>query len=129
MERVRAALDVPAAGYRTDHRLAELSFGRWEGLTYAELAEQDPDILAIAVRSKDKWDFVPPGGESLAQLFARVRAWHAEVARDTIVVAHGGVARTLIVHFGITEPGIASAGDVAQGAVYEFAGGYFRRHE
>lgn len=129
MERLRSALGILADDYRTDERLAELSFGRWEGLTYAELQDQDPDILAIAVRSQDKWNFVPPGGESYAQLFERVRAWHAGVARDTIVVAHGGIARTLIVHFGIKEPGIASAGDVAQGAVYEFAEGLLRRHE
>lgn len=129
MERVRASLGLLPHDYRVDRRLAELSFGRWEGLTYAELQEQDPDLLAIAVRSRDKWDFAPPGGESLAQLSERVRAWHQGVARDTVVVAHGGVARTLIAHFGIKEPGIASAGEVAQGAVYEFAENHFRRYE
>ena len=37
MELVRAGLGLDVADYRTDARLAELSFGRWEGLTFAEL--------------------------------------------------------------------------------------------
>src|SRR5262249_25444742 len=35
MERVRRELGVPPEVYRTDPRLAELSFGSWEGLTFA----------------------------------------------------------------------------------------------
>src|SRR5215831_15313323 len=37
MELVRAELGLDAIDYRVDARLAELSFGRWEGLTFAEL--------------------------------------------------------------------------------------------
>ena len=58
-------------------RLTEISFGRWEGLTYAELqATAARDVLAA--RERDKWDFAPPGGES----YAAGRGAGARLARD-----------------------------------------------
>lgn len=127
MERMRTVLGLEPGRYRTDARLAELSFGRWEGFTFAELKARDPDTLALAAREHDKWSFVPPGGESYAQLLLRVRDWHAGVDRDTVVAAHGGVARTLIVHFGIAPPAAAPVYDIAQGVVYEFGPGRVTR--
>jgi probable phosphoglycerate mutase len=121
MELVRAGLGLDVADYRTDARLAELSFGRWEGLTFADLKRNAADARALATREHDKWGFVPPGGESYADLLVRVRQWHETVARDTIVVAHGGVARTLIVHFGVEPPDAAPVHNIEQGVVYRFA--------
>ena len=121
MELVRAGLGLDQTDYRTDARLAELSFGRWEGLTFAELKRNACDVQALATREHDKWGFRPPGGESYADLLLRVRQWHATLARDTIVVAHGGVARTLIVHFGIEPPAAAPVHNIEQGVVYRFA--------
>src|SRR6266700_1874131 len=72
MELMRAGLGVDTARYRTDKRLAELSFGRWEGFTFAELKQREHDTLALATREHDKWGFVPPGGESYADLLVRV---------------------------------------------------------
>jgi probable phosphoglycerate mutase len=129
MELLRAKLGLAPEQYRIDARLAELSFGEWEGLTFAELRARDPEIVTIAAREQEKWSFVPPGGESYAQLLLRVREWHASVAHDTIVVAHGGIARTLIAHLGIMRPADAPRGDVDQGVVYEFAGRDLRRHD
>jgi len=128
MELVRAELRLDAAGYRTDDRLAELSFGRWEGLTFAELKRNHADVLALATREHDKWSFRPPGGESYADLLVRVRQWQETVAHDTIVVAHGGVARTLIVHFGIEPPAAAPVHNIEQGVVYRFAPGSLTRY-
>ena len=127
MELVRGELALDPMDYRTDARLAELSFGRWEGLTFAELKARAPDTLALAVREHDKWRFVPPGGESYADLLVRVSAWHAGVARDTVVVAHGGVARTLIVHFAVEPPAAAPVHSIEQGVVYRFAPGQLTR--
>ncbi len=121
MELIQSGLGLDVRRYRTDARLAELSFGHWEGFTFAELKARDPETLALAAREHDKWSFVPPGGESYAQLLVRVKAWHATVDRDTVVAAHGGVARTLVVHFGIAPPAAAPVRDVEQGVVYEFA--------
>jgi len=126
MEILRSGLDLPRDGYAIEPRLAELSFGRWEGLTYAEVRALDS--AALAVRERDKWNFTTPDGESYAGLLARVRAWHAGVKGDIIVAAHGGVARALMVLFGVRTPQDAPHGDVEQGVVYEFGPGVMKQH-
>ena len=126
MEILRGGLDLPRDGYAIEPRLAELSFGRWEGLTYAEVRALDS--AALAVRERDKWNFTTPDGESYAGLLARVRAWHTGVTGDIIVAAHGGVARALMVLFGVRTPQDAPHGDVEQGVVYEFGPGVMKQH-
>jgi probable phosphoglycerate mutase len=126
MEILRSGLDLPRDGYAIEPRLAELSFGRWEGLTYAEVRALDG--AALAVRERDKWNFTTPDGESYAGLLARVRAWHAGVKGDIIVAAHGGVTRALMVLFGVRTPQDAPHGDVEQGVVYEFGPGVMKQH-
>lgn len=126
MEIVRSVLGLAAAGYAIEPRLAELSFGRWEGMTYREIAATDHS--ALRVRERDKWNFRPPDGESYADLLTRVRAWHDEVKGDVVVTAHGGVARAVMVMFGVRTPADASRGDVEQGVVFEFAPGAMKRH-
>jgi broad specificity phosphatase PhoE len=93
MEILRSGLDLRRDGYAIEPRLAELLFGRWEGLTDAEVRALDG--AALAVRERDKWNFTTLDGESYAGLLARVRAWHAGVKGDIIVAAHGGVARDM----------------------------------
>ena len=126
MELMRAALGLDPSVYRTDARLMEMSFGRWEGFTFAEL--QARESVALAARERDKWGFVLPGGESYAQLAVRVRNWYQGVARDTVVSAHGGVCRALIADLGIAQPEAASTGDIGQGVVYVFNDGALTRH-
>src|SRR5262249_58254280 len=98
MEILRGVLGLPCEGYAIEPRLAELSFGRWEGLTYPEVRALDS--AALAVRELDRWNFVTPEGESYAQLLVRVREWRAGVAGDIIVAAHGGGARAVVVVVG-----------------------------
>jgi broad specificity phosphatase PhoE len=126
MEIMREGLGLPRAGYAADPRLRELSFGRWEGLTYQEVRALDRQVLAV--RDRDKWNFAPPAGESYAQLLVRVRTWYEGASGDTIVAAHGGVARVLMVLFGVKAPQDATHGDVAQGVVYAFAPGVMTRY-
>jgi broad specificity phosphatase PhoE len=126
MEILRGVLGLPRKGYAIDPRLAELSFGRWEGLTYREVRALDGP--ALARRERDKWNFVTPLGESYAQLLIRVREWHASAEGDIIVAAHGGVARVLMVLFGIRTPEDAPLGDVAQGVVYELGPKLMKSH-
>jgi broad specificity phosphatase PhoE len=126
MEIARAGLGLAPHGYATDRRIAELAFGRWEGLTYKEVRALDRSVLAV--RERDKWNFRPPDGESYAQLMERVREWHAGVAGNVIVAAHGGVARVLTVLFGARTPAEATRGDIVQGVVYAFAPGVMNRH-
>jgi broad specificity phosphatase PhoE len=126
MEILRGVLGLPREDYVIEPRVAELSFGRWEGLTYVEVRALD--CSALAVRERDKWNFVTPEGESYAKLLVRVREWHASVEGDIIVAAHGGVARVLMVLFGVRTPEDAPHGDVEQGVVYEFGPGVMKQH-
>ena len=41
MELMRAAMGLDPGAYRTDARLMEMSFGRWEGFTFAELQARE----------------------------------------------------------------------------------------
>ena len=121
MELLRATLQLPPGRYGTDDRLVELSFGRWEGLTWADVKRADP--AAAAARLRDRWRFVPPGGESYAGLMARVSPWLAELAPDAVVVAHGGVARVLLHLVTGLEVERATSDDIHQGRVLLFEGG------
>jgi probable phosphoglycerate mutase len=127
MELLRSGLGLEPGLYGTDPRLMEMSFGRWEGFTFAELEATEAD--ALAARERDKWGFVLPGGESYAQLTVRVRAWYESIERDTVVSAHGGVARALMAHLGIEPTTVASVDQIGQGVVYVFGDGGVARHE
>jgi probable phosphoglycerate mutase len=127
MELMRAKLDLEPEDYRTDARLMEMSFGRWEGFTFAELQARESE--ALAARERDKWGFVLPGGESYAQLVVRVRAWYETISSDTVVAAHGGVCRALMAHLGIARPDVASMGDIGHGVVYLFEGDRLARFD
>jgi broad specificity phosphatase PhoE len=126
MQRLRAALGLEPQRYRLDARLAEVSYGRWDGFTFPELQLREQE--GLAARERDKWNYAPPGGESYADLLARVGAWHDSVARDSVVVAHGGTARALMVHLGVATPDKAVAGFIEQGVVYLFAAGEVTRY-
>jgi broad specificity phosphatase PhoE len=119
MDVVRATLGLDPAGYRTEARLAEISFGDWEGLNYHDVLVLDPDI--VAKREGNKWTFLPPGGESYEQLAERVGAWYATVERDMVVTAHGGTARALVGLLGIAPREDAAHVSIEQGVVYVFA--------
>jgi alpha-ribazole phosphatase len=79
----------------------EMDFGAWEGLTYAEIAEQFKDQLGFFT---DPEQCSPPIGESLAHVLQRVQAEVAVIARsanlsmegDMVIVSHGGPLRVLL---------------------------------
>ncbi|MFZ4807915.1 MAG: histidine phosphatase family protein [Hyphomicrobiaceae bacterium] len=93
MELLRRAIGLPADGYRTDGRLMEVHYGRWEGQLWTDLPTIDPD--GVAARKRDTWNWRPVDGESYADVAIRLGAWLEEVTTDTVVVAHGGVSRIL----------------------------------
>ena len=126
MELMRATLGLVPAGYRTDDRLAEIAFGEWEGLTYHDVMARDREI--VARRESDKWGFLPPGGESYAQVTVRMQTWHQSLTKDTVVAAHGGTARALVAHLGIVPRDDAVHYAIDQGVVYVFAGGGIARY-
>lgn len=126
MELLRSAAGLDANGYRKDARLAEVSFGRWEGFTLAELRQHWPD--AVEARERDKWRFAPPDAESYATMSVRVRGWYDSLTRDTVAVAHGGTLRGLIVQLGIASAERAPFLDIAQGVVYVVQPGSMSRY-
>ena len=126
MELLRKSLGLDPAIYDVDARLAEIGYGAWEGLTLQEAEARDPGVLER--RERDKWDFTAPGGESYRQVAARVAAWYATVTRDTVVVAHGGVARALMANFHILPDDAATHADILHSAIYVFAGGSVARY-
>jgi probable phosphoglycerate mutase len=126
MELMRSVLGLNPAQYDIDARLAELSFGNWEGLTYADILARDKEVLAE--RESDKWAFLPPAGESYAELTQRIGEWWATVHADTVVAAHGGTARALIAYFAIVPPQDAPHYSIDQGVVYVFADNRIARY-
>ena len=119
MEIVRGVLGLDPTAYDTDGRLMEISYGAWEGLTLAEVKVREPGVLER--RERDKWDFAPPGGEAYRDVAKRVADWYASVTRDTVVTAHGGVARVLMANFHILPDEEATHAEVGQGVVSVFS--------
>jgi broad specificity phosphatase PhoE len=74
-------------------RLRELSFGEWEGLTYAQIQAYQPDILELWRRDLEQ--HAPPGGETLRQMAGRVQA-----ALDAILAAHPDGRVVVVAHGG-----------------------------
>ena len=123
MELARAAMGLPPARYRLDPALKELTFGDWEGLTWSEVRARDPK--GVAARHADKWDYVPPDGESYAMLTLRVRPWLDALTADAFVVSHGGVARALMALIAGVPTAVAADAPIVQGRALAFEnGGY-----
>ncbi len=74
-----------------DERLLELHFGAWEGQLWT--AFDGPQARAWAA---DPWAVAPPGGESVATMWARVSDLHREVnalGGSPLLITHAGVIR------------------------------------
>ena len=125
MERLREAIGLHPSAYRTDERLRELTFGAWEGMTWKEVRKAEPQLAAL--REQDKWHYAPPGGgESYAMLVERIRPFLDDLTRDTVVVAHGGVARAFLsIACGVNHRQAASL-DIWQGRVLVIEGRHHR---
>jgi broad specificity phosphatase PhoE len=93
MEIVRAACGLERQAYAVDPLLAEVTYGDWERHTIPELEQTVPEL--VAERARDKWNFVPPNGESYAMLAERVRAVLSALPGPSIIAAHGGVLRAV----------------------------------
>jgi alpha-ribazole phosphatase len=81
----------------TDSRLREISFGRWEGLSWEEIHRRDERRLAAW--GKRWWKVAPPGGETFAELSRRVLAWFEDLRSGgevVVAVAHQGSLRALL---------------------------------
>ena len=79
-----------------DPRLMEQNWGDWEGLSRAAILIRDGEDAFRRAGAEQGDAFRPPGGESTAELHARIAAFLKDVARDerdAIAVANLGVLR------------------------------------
>ncbi|MBV1705051.1 MAG: histidine phosphatase family protein [Hyphomicrobiales bacterium] len=120
MEIALGAMGEAGRPFAMDDRLKEISFGDWEGMMWSEVDRIDP--TAEARRARDKWGFVPPGGESYAQLVERIKPFFEALSGDALVVSHGGVARALMNLIGGLPGDEAAIAEIHQGRVLIFEG-------
>jgi alpha-ribazole phosphatase len=99
-ETAEIALGADAA-FTIEDDLREIDFGRWETMSFAEIAAADPAAV-------DRWaaledDFTFPGGESIGAFRKRIGAAAGRITEAPVETAvafsHGGVIRLLICHF------------------------------
>jgi ribonuclease H / adenosylcobalamin/alpha-ribazole phosphatase len=94
---LQRAYDTAAATARAlgldvtvDDNLIETDFGDWEGLTFTEAAERDPELHSRWLRDTST---TPPGGESFDEVLERTLR-----ARDRIVAAHADATVLVVSH-------------------------------
>ncbi len=95
---VLAEAGKPPAALVHHPDLAEQHFGEWQGLTFAELRAIGPAFERLW---NEPGATRPPGGESFADVIARVSArvnalTEAHAGRDIVAVAHGGTIRAAL---------------------------------
>lgn len=82
-------------GVCVDPAWAEIDFGAWEGMRWADVPRAGLDAWAI-----DLLQARPHGGESVAMLLCRIRRALAHTAPGSLVVTHAGAIRAALVATG-----------------------------
>ncbi|MFC0114178.1 bifunctional RNase H/acid phosphatase [Kibdelosporangium aridum] len=86
----QAVADATGGAVVVHNGLTETDFGSWEGLTFSEAAERDPELHGRWLSDSS----VPaPGGESFDEVHRRVRK-----VRDELVAEHGGGTVIVVSH-------------------------------
>lgn len=108
----------------TEPRLAEVHFGAWDGRPWADIEAADGAALSAWMAD---WTVArPPGGESFADVRARVDTWidgliagdaSASASGDVVAVAHAGSIRAVLVRVLGLDPANAFRIDIAHGAL------------
>jgi alpha-ribazole phosphatase len=102
-KRATESAEIIAAPYKTDiyidHRLCEIDFGKFEGLTYDEVAARYPQEYQQWMEHPTEVQF--PEGESFSMMQTRVRLAMKDILNrhrmQTVCIAtHGGVNRIIL---------------------------------
>ncbi|MDJ0756106.1 MAG: histidine phosphatase family protein [Ardenticatenaceae bacterium] len=89
----------PHLTIQADQRLREIHLGRWETRLWSEI--QATDQALVKRWQEDVSQIIPPGGESIKAMAARISAFLDEMVLnhndDTVLlVAHGGTIRCIL---------------------------------
>jgi ribonuclease H / adenosylcobalamin/alpha-ribazole phosphatase len=93
-----------------DDDLIETDFGAWEGLTFAEAAERDPELHRRWLRDTGT---TPPGGESFDAVLDRVLR-----VRERIIAAYQGATVLVVSHVTPIKMLLRLALDAGPGILY-----------
>lgn len=96
-ETARAVADATGAALTVHRGLRERAFGRFEGVSFAELERQWPDDAA-RWRRRDPGFAPPDGGEALTDFHAR-----CVEAASALAAGHAGGAIALVAHGGVLD--------------------------
>ena len=93
--------DACGTELRLDSRLAEGSFGKWEGLTRDEVLKLGGQDAALLARWEKDSSCSPPGGESIESVQKRVVSVIEELAGEyrggsIVIVSHVGPIKALL---------------------------------
>ncbi len=97
-------------GVEVEPGFAEMEFGTWDGMTFAEVGEQFPGELKAWLGSVDA---SPPGGESFQVVQQRVLA-----GLDRLLTAHAGRTVVVVSHVTPIKTLVADAVDAPLAAVF-----------
>jgi broad specificity phosphatase PhoE/ribonuclease HI len=93
-----------------DDDLIETDFGEWEGLTFGEAAQTDPELHPRWLRDTS---VTPPGGESFDSVHQRIRR-----ARNRIIAEHGEATVLVVSHVTPIKTFLRLALDAGDGILY-----------
>ncbi|HSV30207.1 MAG TPA: histidine phosphatase family protein [Candidatus Omnitrophota bacterium] len=110
---------------RIDDRIKEVGTGALSGQLKSDLP---PEFVAGGTGT-DAWYFRCPGGESHADMVARLSPFLAEIepGEKVIVVSHGVAGKVLRGLYCGLDPNEALASDTPQDAIYRLSGGHLQR--
>lgn len=109
-ETATAAAKALGVDVRVDDDLIETDFGEWEGLTFAEAAQRDPELHRHWLRDTS---VEPPGGESFDAVARRVSR-----ARNRIISEYGSATVLVVSHVTPIKTVLRLALDAGEGILY-----------
>lgn len=89
--------ELISENFLVDRALADINYGRWTGRRISDVQASEPESLAEWMENPN---FVPQGGESHAELLARILGWlEASLGErgHTIAVTHPNVVRAAVI--------------------------------
>ncbi|SEB25965.1 MULTISPECIES: bifunctional RNase H/acid phosphatase [unclassified Mycobacterium] len=110
LDTAKAAASALGLDVTVDDDLIETDFGAWEGLTFREAAERDPELHRSWLGDTS---VAPPDGESFDTVTHRIRR-----ARNRIIAEHGATTVLVVSHVTPIKTILRQALDAGPGILY-----------